>query len=174
MRARIRRLLPRQDDIDDLVSETMTKAFATPEFHRVTHGRSYLFTIARNMLIDEARRKKIVSFEVMADLDLIASDLSAERALQARDELRRLEAIIESLPIQCRRVFLLRRVHDKPVQEIADEMGLSVSTVDKHIARAALKVMQAIGQYEDFGFERSQRKSRGMDSDRSRGNSSVS
>lgn len=174
LRSRMRRALPREEDIDDLVAETMTRAFAATDYERITNGRSYLFMIARNMMIDEARRRKIVSFEVLQDLDLIAADLSAERALQARDELRRLEAIIETLPIQCRRVFLLRRVHDKSVQEIAEEMGLSVSTVDKHIARAAMKVMQALGQYEDFGFEWSQKKGRGLDSDRGRGNSSLS
>ncbi|MCJ2185747.1 sigma-70 family RNA polymerase sigma factor [Novosphingobium beihaiensis] len=174
LRGRLRRVLPHSSELDDMVSETMARAFAVEDYRRVTNGRSYLFTIARNLVIDEARRAKVVSYEVIADLDLIADDMSAERKLQARDELRRLETIIDSLPIQCRRAFILRRLHGRPVKEIAEEMGLSVSTVDKHIARAALKVMQAIGKHEGFGFGSSRGSSQRLVGDRSRSGPAVS
>ena len=167
LRGRLRRIMPRRDDLDDLVAETMTRAYATVDFDRITAGRSYLFQIARNLVIDEARRNKIVSFEQFADFDLIANDSCAERMLQSRDELRRLQAIIDTLPIQCRRAFLLRRVHDKSVKDIAEEMGLSVSTVDKHIGRAAVKIMQALGQFEDLDFGRALPEQRRTANDRS-------
>jgi RNA polymerase sigma-70 factor (ECF subfamily) len=174
LRGRLRRVLPRRDDLDDLVSEVMTRAYATEDFARFTAGRAYLFQIARNLIIDEARRAKIVSFEQIADVDLLMDHASAEKMLQARDELRRLGEIIETLPIQCRRAFILRRVHDKSVREIAEEMGLSVSTVDKHIGRATIRVMQAIGQFEDFGFERSLRQRGGAAGDRGGSSTPVS
>ena len=174
LRSRLRRAMPRRDDVDDLVSEAMTRAYATVDFERVTLGRAYLFQIARNLVIDEARRAKIVSLEQIADVDLIPDHSSAENVLMARDQLRRLEAIIETLPPQCRRAFILRKVHDKPVREIAEEMGLSVFTIDKHIARAMVKVMQAIGQFEDLGFERSLQQRRGTAGDRGRGGPSLS
>jgi RNA polymerase sigma-70 factor (ECF subfamily) len=174
LRARLRRVLPRRDDLDDLVAEVMTRAYATIDYAAFSAGRPYLFQIARNLIIDEARRAKIVSFDEIVDADLIADLSSAESQLQARDELRRLQEIIETLPIQCRRAFILRRVHDKSVKEIAEEMGLSVSTVDKHIGRATIRVMQAIGQFEDFGFERSLRQRRGAAGDRGRSGAPVS
>ncbi|MBB6228763.1 RNA polymerase sigma-70 factor (ECF subfamily) [Polymorphobacter multimanifer] len=150
LRARLRRIMPRRADLDDIVAEALARAFATEDFARVTGGRAWLFRIARNLIIDQARRDKIISFEQLADFDLIASDVNTEARLEARDELRRLEAIVDTLPIQCRRAFILRRIYDKPVAEIAEEMGLSVSTVDKHIARATAKVMVAIGEFEEF------------------------
>jgi RNA polymerase sigma factor (sigma-70 family) len=153
LRGRMRRVLRQREDVEDVVAEVLTRAYATAQFDRITAGRSYLFQIARNLLIDEARRAKIVVLEEMAELELVADTISAERMLQARDQLRRLEAIVETLPPQCRRAFILRRVHDRPVKEIAEEMGLSVFTVDKHIAKATLKVMQALGQFEDARFD---------------------
>lgn len=150
LRSRLRRVMPRRADLDDIVAESLARAFDTKDFARVTGGRAYVFRIARNLIIDQARRDKIVSFEQLADFDLIASDQNAEARLEARDELRRLEAIVDTLPIQCRRAFILRRIYDKPVAEIAEEMGLSVFTVDKHIARATAKVMLAIGEFEEF------------------------
>jgi RNA polymerase sigma factor (sigma-70 family) len=173
LRARLRRILPRRIDIDDLVAETMTRAFATEDHARITAGRAYIFQIARNLIIDEARRNRVVAFDQLVDADLLTDTLSTEAALEARDELRRLQAIIDTLPIQCRRAFILRRVYGKSGNEIAEEMGLAVSTVDKHIARATLKVMEALGEYEDFGFGRSRLQRRGTTGDRGRGGASL-
>ena len=153
LRGRMRRVLRQREDVDDVVAEVLTRAYAIRDFTRITAGRSFLFQIARNLLIDEARRAKIVVLEEIADLDLVADTMSAERLLQARDQLRRLEAIVDTLPPQCRRAFILRRVHDRSIKEIAEEMSLSVFTVDKHIAKATLKVMQALGQFEDASFD---------------------
>ena len=174
LRGRLRRVMPRRGDIDDLVAETVTRAYATEDYARITAGRAYLFQIARNLIIDEVRRERVVSFELLADVDMIAETASTEAALEARDALRRLQAIIDTLPIQCRRAFILRRVYGKSVGEIAEEMSLAVSTVDKHIARATLKVMQALGEYEDLGFGRSLHQRRATAGDRSRGGAPLS
>lgn len=152
LRARLRRVLPDGADVDDMTAEAMTRAYAGGDIAEWGSGRAYLFRIARNLVIDAARRSKIVSFEVIADLELLGTDDTVLAQIEARDELRHLQAIIDTLPPQCRQAFVLRRVHDWSVGAIAEEMGLSVSTVDKHLARAALKVTQAIGQYEGNGF----------------------
>lgn len=168
LRARLRRVLPEGSDVDDLVAEAMTRAYATGDVSRVESGRAYLFQIARNLVIDGARRARIVSFEMVADLEMIGVDDRAVARLEARDELRHLQAILETLPPQCRRAFVLRRVHGRAVTEIAEEMGLSVSTVDKHLARAAMKVMEAVGEFEGSGFGWSLQKRGGAARDRGR------
>ena len=173
LRARLRRVMPDGADVDDVVAEAMTRAYATGDIERVQSGRAYLYQIARNLVIDAARRSKIVSFEVLADLDLIGIDDSAQARLEARDELRHLQAMLDALPAQCRRAFVLRRVYDRPTGAIAEEMGLSVSTVDKHLARAALKIMQAIGEYEGSGFGWSLHKRNETTSDRGGSHATV-
>ncbi|WP_231382183.1 RNA polymerase sigma factor [Sphingobium indicum] len=173
LRARLRRVMSRACDVDDIVAECMTRAYAGGDISRANTGKAFLFQIARNLLADEARREKIVSFELMAELDMLQVDRSTEEALHARDELRHLQAILDSLPPQCRRAFVLRRVQGKSVKEIAEEMELSVFTVDKHLTRAAIKIMHAIGQFEGSGFGWSLQK-RGADGgDRGRSGSAV-
>jgi len=174
LRSRLRRILSQRHDIDDIVAECMTRAYAHGDISRPQSGKAFLFQIARNLLIDEARREKIVSLELVAELDVLQADNSTEDALHARDELRHLQAILDTLPPQCRKAFILRRVHEKPVKEIAEEMGLSVFTVDKHLTRAAVKIMQAIGQFEGSGFGWSLQKRRRDAGDRGRSGSSVS
>ncbi|MBD8620905.1 sigma-70 family RNA polymerase sigma factor [Sphingomonas sp. CFBP 13728] len=152
--ARLRRIVRNRDDVEDLAAETMARAYACVDFTRIDRGRAFLFQIARNLIIDIARRDKIVSFDVVADLDLLYVDNSVEAGLHARDELRRLKVIVDTLPPQCRRVFLLRRVHDRSMTEIAEELGLSVSTVEKHLTKAITRIMQAIRDREEVAVER--------------------
>ena len=78
LRSRLRRVLPDGADVDDVVAEAMTRAYATGDIERLHSGRAYLYQIARNLVVDAARRAKIVSFEVIADLDTIGIDDRAE------------------------------------------------------------------------------------------------
>lgn len=154
LRGRLRRILPPTQELEDTVAEVLARAYATENWQAVTAGRAYLFTIARNLVIDNARRNKIVSFEAIADLEMLQSDTGLEGQLHARDALRQVEAIVAALPAQCRRVFVLRRIHDKSMGEIAEEMCLSVSTVEKHLAKAIALVMRAWSQREEADLER--------------------
>ena len=154
LRGRLRRILPSFLELDDMVAEVMARAYATENWNNVTAGRAYLFAIARNLIIDNARRNKVVSFETIADLDLLQAENSVEAQLHAREALRQIEAIVETLPPQCRRVFVLRRIHERSMIEIAAEMSLSVSTVEKHLAKAIAIVMRAWSKRQETDFER--------------------
>jgi RNA polymerase sigma factor (sigma-70 family) len=170
LRGRLRRILPSTHELEDMVAEVLARAYATENWENVTTGRAYLFTIARNLVIDTARRNKVVSFETIADLELLGGENNIEAQLHAREALRQVEAIVESLPPQCRRVFILRRIHEKSMLEIADEMSLSVSTVEKHLAKAIAIVMRAWAEREETDFERAgvgtRFKLRGQERDR--------
>jgi RNA polymerase sigma-70 factor (ECF subfamily) len=150
VRSRLRRLCPPGFDVENLVAESLCRAYAAKDFERIDAGRSYLFTIARNLLLDAMRRETIVSLDFVADLDILADD-TFEASLTARDELRHLLAAVANLPPQCRRVFVLRRVQDHSPREIAAEMGLSVSTVEKHLAKGIALVVEALSNAGDQG-----------------------
>lgn len=154
VRARLRRLCPSGFDVDNLVAESLARAYAAKDFRRIGSGRSYLFTIARNLLLDAARRDTIVSLDFVADLDTLLSPDSPEAVVSARDELRRLHAIVETLPEQPRRVFLMRRVYDYSPGAIAAELALSVSTVEKHLAKAIRLVAKGLAELEEERVER--------------------
>lgn len=149
LRGRLSRILRSSQDLDDTVSEVLARAWSTDDWARVDHGRAYLFHIARNLIIDEARRDKIVSFEQIADLELLQAHTVLEDQLHARSELRWLQDFLPQLPRQCRRVFHMRRVQEKSMREIAEELALSVSTVEKHLAKAVLLIMRAQWQREE-------------------------
>ncbi|MBL8267233.1 RNA polymerase sigma factor [Steroidobacter sp.] len=151
LRRQLRRMSLPAVEIDDVVAETLARAYVATDWERIDQGRSYLFTIARNLLTDAARRKAVVSFDLMADLEVlnvVDGAGSAEDAVSVRDELRRLQTIIDSLPPQCRRVFVMRRVQERSTQEIAAELAVSTSTVEKHLTKAIALVTRALAEHQ--------------------------
>jgi len=149
LRRQVRRLAAPGVDHEDVISEALTRAYSASDWSRIDRGRGYLFTIARNLLFDAARRRSIVSFHQFADLetlDVPDGAPSVETIVSAEDELRRLQEVVDQLPPQCRRVFLLRRVEERSLQEIAVALGLSVSTVEKHLAKAMELLTQALAE----------------------------
>lgn len=98
--------------------------------------RAYVYTIARNHLINHAKRARIVPIETIADLDAIHRDIDlfgTERSLTARDELRHAKEGIDKLPPKCREIILLQKVEGLTDRQAAERLGVSVETVRRQI-----------------------------------------
>ncbi len=120
-----------QDDVADIRQEVYERALTGSPAEGLRSTRGYVFTIARNVLIDRARRAKIVSFEQIADIDTVDWDLdlsAQDRHMTARDELRR-----AMLPPRCREVVRLRKVEGFSIRETADQLGVSHHTIERQL-----------------------------------------
>ncbi|MCP3734308.1 RNA polymerase sigma factor [Sphingomonas sp. RP10(2022)] len=123
-------------DIADVRQEVYERALTGARADALRSTRAYLFTIARHVLIDRARRAKIVSFEQIADIDTVDWDHDAfaqDRHMTARDELRRAMLGLEQLPPRCREVVRLRKVEGLSIRETADRMGVSHHTIERQL-----------------------------------------
>lgn len=105
---------------------------------------AFLYTVARRLAINRIRRRSvspIVGAELNAESAAAAQPGVAQQVM-ARQELNLLQAAIDDLPNGCRTVLLLRRVEQLSHREIADRLGIAVSTVEKQHARA-LRLLRA-------------------------------
>jgi RNA polymerase sigma factor (sigma-70 family) len=135
-------------DVDDVIQETYTRLIAADSVHHVLDAKSYTFQIAASVVIDHLRRMKVVSISSVPDLDyleVVSDDPSPERQVIDRDELHRLAQTIAGLPAKVREVFTLRRVYGLSQREVAEKMGISESTVEKHMSRGFLIMLERLG-----------------------------
>lgn len=98
--------------------------------------QAFAYTAARNLLIDRARRSKVISIDLAADLDregFPVDPLTPERHASANAELRRFELGLKRLPDRCREVVTLRKVEGLSQRECAERMGISEDTVERQI-----------------------------------------
>jgi RNA polymerase sigma-70 factor (ECF subfamily) len=146
---------PAQLDVDDILAEALVRCYTSNNWREIENGRRFLFAVARNYVLDEVRRSKVVLFEDLASLQLDVADDKPlpDRIASGREDLRLLSDAIEQLPRRCREVFTLRRIHNLSPKDIAVQLGLSVSTVEKHLARALLLLTQAARRMNFHGPE---------------------
>lgn len=124
------------EDVVELRQDIYERALNGARTALPANARAFVFTVARNHLINHAIRARIVSFELVADLEGVApaTDLFAtERLLDARDQLRRARAGMDALPPRCRDVVRLRKVEGLTTQETADRLGVGLDTVERQL-----------------------------------------
>lgn len=132
-------------DIDDIIQETYTRLVAAESVSHIVDAKNYAFQTAGSVVIDHLRRMKVVSISSVPDLDsfdVASDDPSPERQVIGRDELERLANMIARLPGKVRDVFVLRRVHDLSQREVAQRLGIAESTVEKHMSRGFLLMLE--------------------------------
>jgi RNA polymerase sigma-70 factor (family 1) len=123
---------------EDLVSEIFCRFWKTRAFEAVTSSfRYYLFRSVRN----EAYNYLRLEFKKMEQIDAAEMQESSrsqqpDTITQYEETLKQVEIIVETLPAQCRKIFLMSRFEGKKYQEIADELGISIKTVEVHISKA--------------------------------------
>jgi RNA polymerase sigma factor (sigma-70 family) len=138
----LRRVLRRQQDIEDIAQEAYLKAYSVEQQREIDHPKAFLFTIAKNIAISELTKKaqQVTDYiEECTTLPVMASSSTVENEMEARESLGLYCQAVASLPEQCRRVYLLRRVHGLRQKEIAESLGISLRAVEKHLQKGALK-----------------------------------
>jgi RNA polymerase sigma factor (sigma-70 family) len=123
-------------DIADLRQDIYVRVFETAKREIPARPRHFVFTVARNLLIDRVRRERIIPFDAVADVDALGLSLEVpapDRAVIARDELRRLRAALDRLSSRSREAVILRRIEGLTGKQIAARMGISEAAVSKLI-----------------------------------------
>lgn len=141
---RVARRIVRPADIEDIVQETFVRAYEA-ELDRAIHNpRAFMLTTARNLAlkhIDRCDQRLVDSMEDWGEPAAVRASPSVEAEFETREQFHAFCSAVRELPVQCRRVFILRRVYGYSQQEVAEYLKISESTVEKHVARGLLGCM---------------------------------
>jgi RNA polymerase sigma factor (sigma-70 family) len=125
-----------EDDVIDLRHDVYELAIANARNALPGNTRALLYTIARNHLINRAKRERIVSFDLVADLETIEQEVdlfATERHLSAREALRRVHEGMEVLSPRVREIVHLRKFEGLDTQETAERLGVGVDAVKQQL-----------------------------------------
>lgn len=134
-------------EIADLRQEVYARVYDGCAQRRPESAQAFILSTARNLLIDRARRAQIVSIEAFADMDTLAptiDELSPERHLAARSELRLLQLALNLLPARCREVVELRKIEGLSQREVASRMGITEDTVERQVSKGVRALAVAL------------------------------
>lgn len=149
-----RRLTGGGDEAADLVQDAFAKLLSVDGWSAITNPRSYVIRILYNLAIERMRRAQVVEFRPLPDagaLESIDDAPDSFRIVAAQDQLRRTQAAVAALPERCRVVLIRRRFHNESPRDIARDLGISLSTFEKRLARAIELLTLALAPPEPHG-----------------------
>jgi RNA polymerase sigma factor (sigma-70 family) len=140
----LRRFVKSRDDIDDLAQECFLRAYAAESERSIESPKAFLFTVAKNLALNELARKSNMDVEPLGDfaaLDVLEDKcrVAVDDEVDGRERVRLLARAIASLPPQCSKVFILRKMQGLSQKEIASRLNISVRTVENHVAHGLLR-----------------------------------
>lgn len=145
-------------EVDDIVQETYAILAGLERVDHIHNARTYMFEVAKSVVLRSLRRNRIVVFEALAQaegLEPPSEEPSPETVTADRQELTRIATLIAGLPAKCREAFTLRKVHGLSQREVARRMGVSENTVEKHVGKGIGVLMNALGRGGNPRFQAS-------------------
>ena len=138
-------------DPDDLVQEVFLRLVRQGNTEGIQFLDGYVFQVAANVLRDHARRWAVRAGEAnheQLDDTVLEGGFSAERVILGKEALETLISALHELPERTAVIFSLYHFDSIPQVEIARRLGMSVSTVEKHMNRANVHLLERLGGAE--------------------------
>jgi RNA polymerase sigma-70 factor (ECF subfamily) len=138
----LRKYLSSDEDIEDVIQDTYVRIYGIQDYTTVESPKALLITIAHNLAVELGRRRVSRATDAVADFDTLGVSSGTPQLEEQLDARRRFEAFcsaVDTLPPICRRVFVLRKVYKLSQAEISAVLGISQSTIEKHVAKGLVR-----------------------------------
>ena len=135
----VMRILHVENDVDDVVQEAFLRAYKAEGGADIRQPKSYLFRVAKHVALGQIRQKVTRPTDYIEDSDpssILTEEWTLEDEVLAQERLGIHCAAVASLPPRRRKVYLMRKVYGMAQKDIAENLGITISTVEAHLAKA--------------------------------------
>lgn len=130
----------------DLVQDAFVNVLERPE-GRIEDIRAYLYATVRNLLLNHHKqeaRRRTDPVPPEALLDIAADQPTPEEVVDSCLQLERVHALVQELPLRTQQIFVLNRIDGLTHAEVARQLRLSESAVQKHLASAIVHMTRRL------------------------------
>ena len=149
IRARLRRMNVHGLDIDDVIQEVYARIVSQPSLEAIKSPVQYAMRTATGIVIDHIRHARVIPINAVENLDHLeigAPGASAEQQMEFREEIAAVAQFLAQLPNRTREVLILRRIEGLSQRQTSERLGISVKTVEKHMAQGVGALMALFGR----------------------------
>lgn len=135
------------DEAEDIVQDRFFKLWEKREALDIAYSiKSYMYKMVHNACLNRIRNEKIRT--QYKEYNALSLEQNLENPLEEGFEVHEhIQKAIAALPDQCRHVFELNRYEDLKYREIADQLGISIKTVENHIGKALRLLRVQLADY---------------------------
>jgi RNA polymerase sigma factor (sigma-70 family) len=147
----VARIVP-SADVDDILQETYLRASMAEINEEIREPVAFVTQIAKNLALDHIKSAEFKKLHfVDGDIieGLINQDNSTDQTfsdVSSKEDLLEFLSAVQNLPTKCQEIYVLKKVYGYSQKEISDRLGVSVSTVEKHIAYGTKKLFHLMPQ----------------------------
>ncbi|MGH8016917.1 MAG: RNA polymerase sigma factor [Opitutaceae bacterium] len=157
LRAWLRARYPDSPDVDDIVQEAFMRALDAHRSGSLRSPRAFVFTTARNLALNQIRRRRNECAEELAENELqsvLTSEQDIRDGIALKQEFELLTTAIQSLPNRCRQVITLRKLYGLSQKEVAVTLGIAEHTVESQTTIGLRKLSEFFFRrgFRDRGF----------------------
>lgn len=138
------------EDVDDVCQEAFLRTYQSSLSSEVKSPKSFMFRVAKNLIISDFRRASTRLNEYVEDIDIVDSVIELddlENNVMAREKLGIMCEAIAALPNKCRQVVVMRKVYGLSTKDIAKRMNITTSTASNYITKGMCAYNDAINLY---------------------------
>jgi len=143
-----RRLTGISDTARDLVQDVYAEILAGEGWRSARNPKAFVMRIVYCRAVNWVNRQKVVPMRNMPSLELLLEyedSPDAFEVLSGREELTAVMEALGELPQRCREVVTMRRIDELSPPEIAKRLGITVTTVDRHLGRGVALLIEKLG-----------------------------
>ncbi|MEZ4906983.1 MAG: RNA polymerase sigma-70 factor [Saprospiraceae bacterium] len=133
------------DFAEDIVQEVFVNLWHNKEKLLINSSlKNYLFSAVRNKSIEKLRRKKLEDKYIKSELEKADSHIDEADESEKNEKIAKMITAVENLPEKCKMIFKMAKMDGMTYKEIADELDLSVKTIESQMRRAFILLKEAL------------------------------
>lgn len=144
----LRTKLANPADAQDLAQEAYLRLLRAKEPQLIRDPVAYLFCIARN-LVGEFYTKLPPAADSLDDVEVLDQGMTVEAMAESKQQIDRLSEVLSHLSPKCRAALVLHRRDGLTVNEIADELGVSVGMVKKYLTQGLARCRARLRRFHE-------------------------
>lgn len=147
-----RYIIHSKEEAEEIVSDVFVDVWMMRDkLHEKRNIKAWLLTMTHNRSISYLRKKcsrpDAVSLDEV-EYCFLPDDLQTpDERMISQEEMARINHAINQLPPRSRQVFILAKIERLPYKEISEILGISVKTINNHIANVLIKITEILKKY---------------------------
>lgn len=137
-----------RDEVADIVQETYCRILQAGNVDAIRNPKAFLFRVAHNVRLNKHKLRRSVGQEPLDidGIDIASDEPGPYRSFKGEQELAVVRAAFEELAPKCREAFVMNRFENMTFAQIAAELDLSVSMIEKHVSHALSHMRKKVGE----------------------------
>lgn len=151
LKAYIARFLPVKEDVDEIAQEAFLRVLQAESKWVIKHPKAYLYRAARNLALNKLNSTSYQVTEYLEELlgaEAAMESITLERQAMSKQQFESFCRAVAQLPEQCRRVLVYRKVYGYSQREVAEKLGISISTVEKHLVKGMARCAKYLSEQD--------------------------